>query len=510
MRLSKHIAPHYHKTFHSKKVHQIDSGGRGSTKTSKNGLKIPYHMVNDNNCNVVAIRKNKNTLRNSLFAELKRGLKRLGLKDGIHYKSTVSPMRIKILKNGNTCYFGGLDDYEKLKGMIAENDEELKITTPEDLAGAFVQADVEFFDYENATKEDLIALGDLQDEVIEEDSIKLVWMSEITEIKDEDDILQTVATFSRGEKDYFCVLYEYNPPKNKFHWINQWAELMKDRDDCQVTHTDYRTVPEKWLGPIFIQQALELQKNDLDRYNHIYLGMVTGLDGLIYNYDHIQLIEMIEEIDDDGVKTMVPDLIHNETILYIDIYIDTGHQTSATIFLCVGMTSRGRIVLLDTYYYSPNGKTNKKAPSDFSDDLWTFLQTMCATYECSQDTMIIDSAEGGIRNQFKKDYSIELRPVVKKTKEGMIDIVQDLLATKNFHVVDNDNNYVLLLEHKSYEWKEGTVEAGKPEPDKTEKKFKIKYYNTHAKEISYYYAEHTCDGLQYGVIMNLRKYGLKF
>jgi len=481
--IAKQLAPNFHETFNSLVVHQIDSGGRGGTKTSKNALKVVNHVVSDDDCNVVVIRRHKNTLRQSVFSEIKRAFKRLGMREGVHYKANVSPMKITYLKNGNTIYFGGLDDHEKLKGMIADDSEDLE----NDYIAKFESLEEMLQLY--------IETGEDDSEEIDEASIKIVWMSEITEIKDEDDILQTVATFSRGNKDYFCVLYEYNPPKNKFHWINKWTEIMEIRDDCIHIHSTYLTVPEKWLGPIFIQQALALKKNDLDRYNHIYLGMVTGLDGLIYNYDHLQIRD---------------ELIEGETILYIDIYLDTGHQTSATVFLCVGMTSRGRVILLDTYYYSPNGKNVKKAPSEISKDLWDFLQLMCETYECSQDTMIIDSAEGALRNQFKKDYTIELRPVVKKTKVGMIDLTYDFMALKNFYVINNPNNWIVLKEHQDYGWKEGSVEAGKPEPDKSEKKLKEHYYNTHSDSISYFYAEHSCDTLQYGVIMNLRKYNLKF
>ena len=92
--------------------------------------------------------------------------------------------------------------------------------------------------------------------------------------------------------------------------------------------------------------------------------------------------------------------------------------------------------------------------------------------------------------------------------------VQDLENSsscfKKLYVIDNANNKIFLTEHKHYEWAEGSVEKGKPEPDKSEKKLIEKYYNTHSDSWSYFYAEHTCDCLQYGVTMNLAKYGLQF
>jgi len=481
--ISKQVAPHFHETFNSLIVHQIDSGGRGSTKTSKNALKVVNHMISDKDCNVVAIRRHKNTLRQSVYAEIKRAFKRLGMKENIHFKATVSPMKITYLGNGNTIYFGGLDDSDKLKGMIADEGQDQ------------IESDVPKFKNVQDMLDLFIETGEDDSEEIDSANIKIVWLSEITEIKEEEDILQTVATFSRGDKDYFIVLYEYNPPKNKFHWVNKWTEQMSKRPDAQVTHSSYLTVPKKWLGPIFIQQAEQLKINDEDRYNHIYLGMATGIDGIIYNSDLIEVVECLED---------------SEYIIDIDIYIDTGHQTSATPFLCVGNTSRGKTVLLDTYYYSPNGKTVKKAPSEFSEDLWNFTQYCCNTYKASQDTMIIDSAEGGMRNQFFKDYGIRLTPVSKVLKTTMIDYVQDLLSFKKLYVINNANNKIFLIEHRNYEWLEGSVEKGKPEPDKREKKLAEKYYNTHSESWAYFYGDHTCDCLQYGVKMNLSKYNLQF
>ncbi len=468
--LSSLIAPHFHNDFNSKKVHQIFEGGRGSTKTSRNALRVAERFVADDNCNIVVIRRHKNTLRQSVYAEIKKALGRLGLTDGIHYKCYVSPMKIVNLINGNTIYFGGLDDSDKLKGMVAD---ESKIT-PETLT--------ESLDYDDVV------------ENVEKDSIKIVWLSEITEIKEEEDILQTVATFSRGLKDYFFVLYEYNPPKNKYHWVNEWCEEMKSRPDVLHSHSDYTTVPADWLGPIFIQQAEELKKNDPQRYDHIYLALVTGLEGLIYNSD---LINVIDNLDGD------------EFVIFMDIFADTGHMVSASTYLCVGLTNKGRIVLLDTYYYSPNGNAVKKAPSELSNDLWDFTQFCCKEWRARQDTMVIDSAEGALRNQFFKDYGIWLAPVNKSDKEVMIDNVETLLATGRFCVLNRPNNAIFLLEHRTYEWLEGSVEARKPVPDKRERQLKMPYFNTHSKCTPKFYAEHTCDALQYGVIMNLRKYNLK-
>ena len=446
------VAPHFWNTFNSKKTHQIDKGGRGSTKTSKDSLKVSVFCEQYNNCSAVIFRKYQNTLRNSVYKEIKRALKRLHLYEGLDYIAYKSPLEIN-LNNKNNIYFSGGDDYEKIKGMIDED-------TP----------------------------------------IKILWFEELTEFDGPDEIDQIIATFTRGNDDWFIVLYSYNPPKNKFNWVNQWAEKMAQRKDCIVTQTDYRTVPEKWLGKIFIEQAEEMKKNDELRYRWIYLGEVIGLEGLIYNPD------LIEYVDEDYLEK------NNIKILYIDFAIDSGHQTSATTYGAYGYGSDGYWYLLDTYYYSPHEKPIKKAPSELSRDLFNFELVINKKYKAGTDKETIDSAEGALRNQYFKDYGRRLHPVDKgKDKEELIDYSQDFLAQKKFRVLNNNNNQIFKKENENYMWLKDSVEKGKPIPDKTEKAFlsSEKYYNTYTNDYAYSYADHTQDQFQYWIKDNLQKLGLK-
>ena len=125
MNLKEVVAPIFWSTFKSKKPRQIDLGGRGSTKTSKNSLKINYHCIKEKKCSEVVLRNYQNTLRNSVYKEIKRAMNRLNLVEGIHYKASLSPLKIE-LWNGNNIYFAGADVYavtpkqERGKRMIQE------------------------------------------------------------------------------------------------------------------------------------------------------------------------------------------------------------------------------------------------------------------------------------------------------------------------------------------------------------------------------------------------------
>lgn len=446
------IAPHFWNVFNSKKTNQIYKGGRNSTKSSMIAIKIVNCCLENDNCSAVALRNHKTDLRKSVYKEIKRACKRLGLIEDADYKATVSPMEIKF-NNGNTIYFAGGDDFEAVKGTIDED----KL-------------------------------------------IKIVWFEELTGFKDEETIEQIKATFLRGNNDWFMALYSFNPPKNKFYWVNKWTDSKKGLKDWLIHHSDYRAVNPKWVGRIAIQEAETLRVNDEKRYRWIYLGEVIGLEGLIYNPD------LIEYVDEDYIKR------NKIKILYIDFAIDSGHQTSATAVGCYGLGSDGYWYLLDTYYYSPHEKTVKKAPSELSKDIFNFEITMIKQYSTCMDKETIDSAEGALRNQFFKDYGRRLHPVDKGTnKEELIEYSQDFLAKKKFRVLNNNNNQIFKKENENYMWVEDSVEKGKPTPDKTEKAFlsSKKYYNTYTKDYAYSYGDHTQDNFQYWIKDNLQKLRLK-
>lgn len=444
------IAPHFWHIFNNLKVHNVIYGGRGSTKTSMIALNIVFSCISDNNCACVILRRYQNLLRNSVYKEIKRACKRLGLVEKIDYKANVSPMQITF-SNGNTIYFAGGDDYEAVKGTIDENS-----------------------------------------------PIKKVWFEELTGWDNPDEIDQIIATFTRGNNDYFNAFYSYNPPKNRYHWVNIWKESKKQRDDYLFNESDYRTVPREWLGQIFIDEAERLKKYDEKRYRWIYLGEVIGIEGLIYNPD-LFIIEPSNYLEEKKLR-----------ILYVDFSIDCGHQTSATTCMAFGYASDGRYYLLDTYYYSPHEKSRKKAPSELAQDLFDFRTNICQKYKTIVDNETIDSAEGALRNQYFAMFGINLHPVNKgKDKEELIEYSQDFIDLAKYVILDIPNNWIHIKEMKNYMWKKDSVEKGKPEPDKEEKELAGEtYYNTHTNDYSYYYADHSCDAFQYFVRDNLDKLGL--
>lgn len=101
-----------------------------------------------------------------------------------------------------------------------------------------------------------------------------------------------------GEK--FAVFYTYNPPKSVRNWVNQ--EVSIKRFDRKVHHSNYLSVPPKWLGERFLIEAEHLKQTNEASYNHEYLGEVTGTGGEIFTNVKIRTISDEEIATFDRIR----------------------------------------------------------------------------------------------------------------------------------------------------------------------------------------------------------------
>ncbi|SES02824.1 phage terminase large subunit [Salipaludibacillus aurantiacus] len=396
-------------------------------KSSVISLKLVTEFLEDDQGNVVCLRKIGKYLSNSVYEQIKWAIYLLGAQDEFRFMS--SPLKIIHKRTGTAFYFHGVDDPMKLKSMN-------------------------------------IAIG----------YIMGLWFEELAEFAGVEDIDTVEDTFIRqdlGEKEV-KVYYSYNPPRNPYSWVNEWRDDKANDPDYFLHHSTYLEDEKGFLSNQLIRKIEKYKENDEDYWRWMYGGEVIGLGDMVYNMDHFQWIDQIPENDD---------------LLLIDISIDTGHQVSATPYLAFGFTKRLNVILLDTWYYSPVNKVVKKAPSEFSKDLWEFEQRQLQTFKRNIDMRTIDSAEGGMRNQYFKDYNTRLHPVNKKKKVTMIENVQDLLAQGRFFMLNNENNRIFFEEHKKYQWDQDTLQSDDPKVIKED--------------------DHTCDAFQYYVMDNLRKLQLK-
>lgn len=431
IRLSKMVNPHFYPLWRTDKPYIVAKGGRGSFKSSVISLKLVTMVKRwtqlNKKVNVVCILANKSDLHDTVYSQVIWALDVLDLAD--EYTYFKSPLRITHKLTGSTFYFYGADNPHKLKSNKVDN-------------------------------------------------IIAVWFEEVANMKGVDVFDQSIPSFIRQKPPFVGqvkVFFSYNPPRNPFEWINEWVEKCKQDSNYFV---DTSTYLDDELGFTTDQQLALIERykqNDYDYYRWLYLGEVVGLGTNVYNMDNFR---PLADLPDDDYIT---DVFYS---------VDTGHEVSATTCGAYGVTKRGDVILLDTYYYSPQGKARKKPPSELSKDLKAFIDTVTEWIGKAPTRMTIDSAEGALDNQFYNDYGIHWHKVAKLKKVDMIDRVQDLLAQGRFYYLDRPENEIFLAEHRKYQWDDKTLQSDDPKVIKED--------------------DHTCDMLQYFVRDNERFLGLKW
>ncbi|SIR95532.1 phage terminase large subunit [Bacillus cereus] len=380
--------------------HIVAKGGRSSMKSSVISMKLITDFLEDEQGNVVCLRKVGKYLSTSIYEQIKWAIYMLGVESEFYFGK--SPLIIRHKRTNTAFYFYGCDDPLKLKSAK--------------IAKGYVMA---------------------------------LWFEEAAEFAGVEDIDIVEDTFIRQEIEgkEVKVYFSYNPPRNPYSWINEWLDSKAGDDDYFIHHSTYMDDKKGFLSQQMIRKIEKYKIHDLDYWRWMYGGEVIGLGDMVYNMNHIQEIE---------------ELPHDDDIILIDTASDTGHQISATTHLSLAFTKKRNVILLDTYYYSPANKVVKKAPSELSKEFKEWQDSVVKMYNRYFDKQTIDSAEGALRNQVFKDYGIRLHPIAKKKKIDMIDNVQDLLAQGRFFVLKTEKNKIFIEEHKKYQWDADSLQSDDP------------------------------------------------
>lgn len=433
------INPVFYPIWLTKCGHILLKGGRSSTKSSVISEKLVTKKMEYPMANVICFRQFANTLAKSVYSQITWALYQNGVAE--QFKFTKNPLQIIHKEWGTGFHFSGADDPEKLKSLK-------------------------------------IPIGFVSD----------LWFEEMDSFSGEEAIDKIEDTFIRNDLPHglqVTVWGSWNPPRNPYSWINEYVDKHRGDDDFLIHHSTYLDDTIGYNSQQIRRKIEKYKENDEDYYKWMYLGEVIGMGDNVYN---MNLFHEIDELPSD------------DPIAAIYYSIDGGHAVSATPFLFIGLTTKGNVILLDMYYYSPAGKVVKKAPSELSDDLHEFITrtSNIPQYRKQIRRRTIDSAEAALRNQYYKDHNQRLSAVAKKKKHIMIDYVHDLLAQGRFFVLTKPVDIgmkhagawqTFIEEHRKYQWDEKTVNSDKPEV--------IKEF------------DHSVDAFQYFCVDNARDLKLK-
>ncbi len=231
-------------------------GGRGGWKSSFPSLKIIELIMANPSMHALCMRNVKDTLRDSVFEQLKWAIEKLGVSD--RFKCTTSLLKIVYKSTQQTIYFRGADDPIKIKSIKPG------------------------FGY-----------------------IGILWFEEFDQYAGEAAIRTIVQSAIRGTdengKSNAVIFKTFNPPKTAQAWANQYVADIEARandqeqrkEGTEVLHTSYLDVPKEWLGDEFIREANELKRINPKAYANEYLGEVTGTGGNVF--ENLEIRELTDE-----------------------------------------------------------------------------------------------------------------------------------------------------------------------------------------------------------------------
>jgi PBSX family phage terminase large subunit len=234
VKLSELIAPSFYEIHndikHNRYTHYWLKGGRGSTKSSFVSLEIILGIMKDPNANAVALRKVKETIKDSVFEQLVWAIEKLKVAE--YWDIKHNPMELTYIPTGQKILFRGADKPRKIKSIK-----------------------------------------------VSRGYVKYIWYEEVDEFNGMEEIRIINQSLMRGGEQ-FVVFYTYNPPNRVNAWVNE--EILIERPDRKVHHSTYLTVPREWLGEQFFIEAEHLKKVNEKAYRHEYLGEVTGTGGEVF------------------------------------------------------------------------------------------------------------------------------------------------------------------------------------------------------------------------------------
>lgn len=264
-KMSEIITPHFIDFWKASRAKEhlryVLKGGRGSGKS----FHIPLRIVSDIMefpVSALAVRKVQNTIAKSVFANIEAAT----IIMGVHHLFRFVPSKLEITytPRGNKIYFAGADDPEKIKSIKDAKH-----------------------------------------------PIAILWIEELAEFKNEDEVLTIEASVLRDElegkiqadskrkKAYpfdYSFYYSYNPPKRKQSWVNKKYETKVDLDkNTFVDHSTYLDNPH--LSKRFIEDAENLKRKSPQKYDWLYLGKAIG-SGVV-PFDNL----VFEAIPDELFKT---------------------------------------------------------------------------------------------------------------------------------------------------------------------------------------------------------------
>ena len=264
----------------------VCKGGRGSAKSTNIALILVVDLM-QYPVNTICFRKVGETLRKSVYEQIKWAIKFLGVEEYFEYK--LSPLEIIYKERGNKFIFMGVDDPQKSKSI----------------------KEAQF-------------------------PVARYWFEELAEFKNEDEVETVLNSIFRGKLEKGLIykgFFSYNPPKMKHNCLNKKYNYSFIENNVFVHHSVYLDNPH--ISEEFIKEAEAVKAKDETKYKLVYMGEPIG-NGLV-PFPNLEIRE-IEASEIAGIEKF-----RNG--------VDWGYGVDPLAFVRWGYDKKkGIIYALDEYY----------------------------------------------------------------------------------------------------------------------------------------------------------------
>lgn len=379
-------------------------GSRASKKSKTMALWLPYNIMKHPQANALVVRKTYRTLKDSCFAELKWGVKRLGVEHLWQFKE--SPLEATYLPTGQKIYFRGLDD-------------PLKVTSITVAVGVLCWLWIEEA-YEINKEEDF----DILDESIRGECPADLWK-------------QVTLTFNPWNERhwlkhrFFDDLSGYDAD-GKPQYKERKSPISADGDILAIT-TNY--LVNEWLDKADLAVFERMRKNNPRRYSVAGLGNWGIIDGLVYENWREETFTLISKKDYSEQEKKPLNAVFTDDLISV-FGLDWGYTNDPTALFC-GMLDKSnkKLYVFDEMY--EKGMSNKR------------IAETIKQMGYGKERIVGDSAEPKSIDELK-GYGLKVTAAVK----GKDSVMNGIQWVQDLEIIIHPRCVNFLTEISNYTWKQ--------------------------------------------------------
>lgn len=222
--LQETVGKNYADFWNTRKRYRVCKGSRGSKKSKTTALNMIHRIMEYPLANGLCVRRYSNTLRDSVFSDLKWAIHKLGLDP--FFECTVSPMQIVRKSTGQKILFRGLDDGLKITSISVDYGV---------LCFVWIEEAYEISNEDDFNKLDMSIRGEVPDGYFKQITLTFNPWSATSWLKprffdvEDDDIFTKTTTWKCNEwldeadRNIFLKMQQNNPRRYRIEGDGEWG-----------------------------------------------------------------------------------------------------------------------------------------------------------------------------------------------------------------------------------------------------------------------------------------------